>query len=154
MVLERRDIPLQCGHRYGPQYLQKSDTELLELIWVSWLDATWLDVSKLDYNAGVIAPFYAGISALAFLSPLVTEQSQKDENERTFDFGLRIWSGVAGIITAGYWLSSATKENAVQHLVALTPLVLMAGLVSAMYSASWCCSIIECRNPEESMERD
>ena len=28
-------------------YLQQSDTELLELIWVSWLDATWLDVSKL-----------------------------------------------------------------------------------------------------------
>ena len=114
-------------------YLQQSDTELLELIWISWLDATWLDVSKLDYDAGVIAPFYAGLSALAFLSPLVTEQSQKDENERTFDFGLRFWSGATGIITAGYWLSDATEENAVQHLVALTPLVLMAGLVSAMY---------------------
>ena len=68
-------------------YLQQDGTKLLEVIWESWLHVTWLDISKLEYDADAIAPFYAGFSALALLTPLLTEQSQKSENERAFDSG-------------------------------------------------------------------
>ena len=114
-------------------YLQNDGTELLEVIWESWLHVTWLDISELEYDADAIAPFYAGFSALAFLTPLLTEQSQKSENERAFDFGLRIWGGVAAFITAVYWLSAATDDKAIKHLVALTPLIPIVGLMLAMY---------------------
>ena len=46
-------------------YVHHEGVWLLELVWRSLLD-----VSKLDYGAGVIAPFLAGISALAALSSI------------------------------------------------------------------------------------
>ena len=109
-------------------YLRHDGTGLLEFIW----RPLW-DVKALDYGDDVIVPFYAGISAVAFLSPLFTEPSQKGENERAFDFGLGLWSGVAAFINAGYWLSHATNEKAILHLAALSPLILIVGLLLAIY---------------------
>ena len=113
-------------------YVHDEGVWLLELVWQSWLD-----VSKLDYGAGVIAPFFAGISALAALAsirrPPISGHSERGDNERAFDLGLQIWSGATALFAAGYWLSHATEEEALLHFVALLPLILLMALWVAGY---------------------